>query len=121
MLKYGGGVLPNTPTEEFENVLFWTFNKSAPIQYAMDFDKSGHFELRWVKSFCESSDGWFLKNKTTLTFMIVLPLAFPIAKIYAIFGVFRHYLWCFVCFAWATLLKKVYIASDQYVKTNQNK
>ncbi len=56
MLKYGGGVLPNTPTEVFENVLFWTLNKSVPIQYAMEFDKSGHFELRWVKSFCESSD-----------------------------------------------------------------
>ena len=51
MLKYGGGVLPNTPTEEFENVLFWTFNKSAVIQYAIDFDKSGHFEFRGVISF----------------------------------------------------------------------
>ena len=38
-LKYGGGVLPNTPTEEFENVLFWTFNKSAAIQYAIDLVK----------------------------------------------------------------------------------
>ena len=53
MLKYGGVVLPNTPTEEFENVLFWTFNKSAVIQYAIDLVKSGHFEFRGVISFCD--------------------------------------------------------------------
>ena len=52
-LKYGGEVLPNTPTEEFENVLFWTFNKSVLIQYAMDFEKSGHFVFRWVISYCD--------------------------------------------------------------------
>ena len=38
MLEYGGAVLPNTPTEEFENVLFWTFIKSVRLQYAMEFD-----------------------------------------------------------------------------------
>ena len=59
MLKYEGGVLPNTPTEEFENVLFWTFNKSAVIQYAIDFDKSGHFEFIGVISFCESCNRGF--------------------------------------------------------------
>ena len=37
-LKYGGGILHNTPTEEFENVLFWTFNKSVAHEYAMEFD-----------------------------------------------------------------------------------
>ena len=54
MLKYGGGVLPNTPTEEFENVLFWTFNQSGQVEYAMDFGKSDHFESSGVISFLES-------------------------------------------------------------------
>ena len=53
MLKYGGGVLPNTPTEELENVLFWTFIKSVRLQYAMDFLKSGHFVFRGVISYCD--------------------------------------------------------------------
>ena len=53
MLKYGGGVLPNTPTEEFENVLFWTFIKSVRFQYAIDLVKSAHFEFRGVISFCD--------------------------------------------------------------------
>ena len=38
MLKYGGGVLPNTPTENFENVLFWTFNKSVANEYKMEME-----------------------------------------------------------------------------------
>ena len=54
MLKYGGGVLLNTPTEEFENVLFWTFNQSGQVEYAMDFDKSDHFESSGVISFLEN-------------------------------------------------------------------
>ena len=47
-------VLPNTPTEEFENVLFWTFNQSGQVEYAMDFGKSDHFESSGVISFLES-------------------------------------------------------------------
>ena len=54
MLKYGGGVLPNTPTEEFENVLFWTFNQSGQVEYAIVFDKSDHFESSGIISFLES-------------------------------------------------------------------
>ena len=54
MLKYGGGVLLNTPTEQFENVLFWTFNQSGQVEYAIDFGKSDHFESSGVISFLES-------------------------------------------------------------------
>ena len=46
MLKYGGGVLPHTPTEDFENVLFWTFNKSVVDGFAMELKNSSGFEVR---------------------------------------------------------------------------
>ena len=29
---------PLVPTGEFDNVLFWTFNKSVLSEYAMEFD-----------------------------------------------------------------------------------
>ena len=53
MLKYGVGVLPNTPTKDFENVLFWTFKTLWALLYAMDFDKNGNLtsdglDLHWV-------------------------------------------------------------------------
>ena len=46
MLKYGGGVLPHTPTEDFENVLFWTFNKSVVDGFTMELKNSSGFEVR---------------------------------------------------------------------------
>ena len=45
-LKHGGGVLPNTPTEDFENVLFWTFNKSVVNGFPMELKNSSGFEVR---------------------------------------------------------------------------
>ena len=64
MLKYGGGVLPNTPTEDFENVLFWTFNKSVVNGFAMELKNSSGFEVRDQSTNC---DEMRLKSKKIKT------------------------------------------------------